>query len=160
MNAAFLVPFGDALFAAIMDASVERNGNLLNLVYDDCEDDAPHIYNERPDGSPEHPIPSKYVVFDIPLGGKSAYVHGTDGDSKGEWLRFQANAWAVGGKRASLQVMDAVIQAIDGRDLYVSEHWGTVRMFKRGGVHPLEDVIADVLMQGAFSRYEVLLLNS
>jgi len=160
MNAAFLVPFGDALFAAIMDDSVERNSNLLSLVYDDCEDEVPNIFNERPDGSPEHPIPARYVVFDIPLGGRSAYVHGTDGDSKAEWLKFQANAWSTVGKRASLQVMDAVIQAIDGRDLYVSENWGTVRMFKVGGVHPLEDVISDVTMRGAFSRYEVLLLNS
>jgi len=159
MNAAFIVPFGDALFAAIMDVSVARNGNLLNLVYDACEDESPHIYNERPQASEEYPVPAKYVVFDIPLGGRSAYVHGTDGDSKGEWLRFQANAWAKG-KRTSLQVMDAVIQAIDGRDLYVSEHWGTVRMFKRGGVNTTEDVISDVSMWGAFSRYEVLLLNS
>ena len=153
MNAAFIVPFTTALFDAMCDEDVERNENLLALVYDEDTDDAPRIYPERPDGAS-----AAFVVVDIPFGGRAAYVHGEDGDAVAHWSRFQVSTWAPG-KLSSMQVMDALIQAIDGRDIVVSDDWGTVRCFAVSDPWAQVDEIAKTRMYGAGIRYEVLLVG-
>ena len=153
MNAAFIVPFATALFDAMCDEDVARNENLLALVYDEDADDAPRIYPERPGG-----ISEAFVVVDIPFGGRAAYVHGEDGDAVARWSRFQVSTWAPG-KLSSMQVMDALIQAIDGRDIVVSDNWGTVRCFAVSDPWAMVDEIAETRMYGAGIRYEVLLVG-
>ena len=154
MNEAFIEPFASALFAALQDDTHEGTANLLQLVYDDSEDDAPRIYPRRPDEASE-----SFVVIDIPFGGRDpAYVHGANGDAVGHWSRFQASTWARD-KWDSLKIMDALIQALDGRDIVVSDAWGTVRLFMRGAPWGQVDVISEVRMYGAGARYEVLLLK-
>ena len=157
MNAAFIVPFATALMDAMCDEDVARNANLLALVYDESEDDAPRITPERPELDPDRG-PVAFVVVDIPFGGRAAYVHGEDGDAVAHWSRFQVSAWAPG-KLSSMQVMDAVIQAIDGRDIVVSDDWGTVRCFAVSDPWAMVDEIAETRMYGAGIRYEVLLVG-
>jgi hypothetical protein len=152
MNAAFLTPFATALFAALQDTTHQGAANLLRLVYNDCEDDAPRIYPNRPTGAT-----APFVVIDLPLGGKAAYVHG-QGDAVAEWSRFQASTWAQT-KLESLEVMDALIQAIDGRDIVVSDAWGTARVFMVAAPWSQVDEIGPVTMHGAGARFEVLLLT-
>jgi hypothetical protein len=152
MNAAFIVPFATALFAALQDASHQGTANLLRLVYNDCEDDAPRIYPNRPSGAV-----APFVVVDIPFGGRAAYVHG-QGAAVAEWSRFQVSTWAQS-KLESLEVMDALIQAIDGRDVVVSDAWGTVRVFMVAAPWSQVDEIGPVTMYGAGARFEVLLLT-
>ena len=147
MNQAFLAPFAEALLAAVVDPTVERNENLLALVGSD-------VYGEKP-GTP----PTKFVVFDIPFGGRPpAYVHGTVGDPVANWSRFQVTAWATT-KYDAIQVMDAVIQAIEGRDLVVSDAWEPVRLFQRLAPQSTTDDISEQRMYGVFARYEVLLVT-
>ena len=144
MNAAFLGPFTVALPAAMKDVSVARNANLLALVGE-------RIYTRRPqDASPG------FVVLDIPFGGRPpAYVHGPDGDAVGNWSRFQITGWSPV-KYTATQIMDAAIQAIDGRDILVSESWGTVRLMQVLAPQGITDMISEQLMYGVFARYEVL----
>lgn len=154
MNAAFIGPFAEALFAALQDDTHEGTANLLQLVYDDCVDDAPRIYPNRPEDPSE-----SFVVIDYPFGGRDpAYVHGEDGDAVGHWSRFQASTWAQT-KWESLKIMDALVQALDGRDIVVSDTWGSVRLFMRGAPWAQVDVISEVRMYGAGARYEILLLK-
>jgi len=154
MNAAFIKPFAVALFAALQDDSHEGTANLLALVYDESVDDAPRIYPRRPDEASE-----SFVVIDIPFGGRDpAYVHGENGDAVGHWSRIQASTWARD-KMISIEVMDALVQALDGRDIVVSDTWGTVRLFMRGAPWAQVDEIAEVKMHGAGARFEVLLLK-
>lgn len=154
MNAAFLKPFAVALFAALQDDSHEGTANLLALVYEESVDAKPRIYPRRPDETSE-----SFVVIDIPFGGRDpAYVHGTSGDAVGHWSRIQASTWAID-KLVSIEVMDALIQALDGRDIVVSDTWGTVRLLMRGAPWAQVDEIAKVRMYGAGARYEVLLLT-
>ena len=153
MNPEFIVPFAEALFTALQDDTHEGTENLLDLVYDASEDDAPRIYPNRP----IYP-PSSFVVIDLPFGGRApAYVHGEDGDAVAHWLRFQASTWA-NTKLLSMQIHDALIQALDGRDIVVSE-WGSVRLFMRGAPWTQVDEISEIRMYGAGARYEVLLLT-
>jgi hypothetical protein len=152
MNAAFIVPFTEALMTALQDTTHPGTANLLQLVYNDCEDDAPRIYPHRPQESSE-----RFVVIDIPFGGRSAYVHG-QGEAVAEWTRFQASTWALE-KLDSLRVMDALIQAIDGRDIVVSDAWGTVRVFMVAAPWSQVDEFGSVTMYGAGARFEVLLLT-
>jgi hypothetical protein len=148
MNEAFLGPFTVALLAAVVDTGVARNANLLALV------PAAKILSERPGKAA-----NEMVIFDIPLGGRApAYVHGTDGDAKAHWSRFQVTGFATE-KYTATRIMDAVIQAIDGRDIVVSDAWGTVRLFQRLAPHSTSDIIAQQMMRGVFARYEVLLLG-
>lgn len=145
MNAAFLGPFTVALTAAVVDVTVERNENLLALV------PAAKILSARPGTAAE-----KMVIFDIPLGGRPpAYVHGTDGDAVGNWSRFQVTGFSTV-KYTATQIMDAVIQAIDGRDIVVSDSWRTVRLMQVLAPQSMTDMIAQQLMFGVFARYEVL----
>lgn len=147
-------PFASALFAALQDITHEGSAHLLQLVYDDCEDAAPRIYPNRPDKLSE-----SFVVIDYPFGGRDpAYVHGEDGDAVAHWSRFQASAWAQT-KWDSIKIMDALIQALDGRDIVVSDTWGSVRLFMRGAPWPQVDEISEVRMYGTGARYEVLLLK-
>ena len=152
MNAAFIVPFATALFGALQDATHQGTANLLRLVYNDCEDDAPRIYPNRPAKSV-----SPFVVVDIPFGGRAAYVHG-QGDAVAEWSRFQGSTWAQTPLEA-MEVMDALIQAIDGRDIVVSDAWGTVRVFMVAAPWSQVDEIESVTMYGAGARFEVLMLT-
>jgi hypothetical protein len=152
MNAAFIVPFATSLFAALQDTTHQAAANLLRLVYNDCEDDAPRIYPTRPSEAS-----SPFVVIDLPFGGRTAYVHG-EGEAVAEWTRFQASTWAQT-KLESLEVMDALIQAIDGRDIVVSDTWGTVRIFMVAAPWSQVDEIGSVTMYGAGARFEVLLLT-
>ena len=145
MNEAFLGPFTVALMAAVVDPAVERNENLLALV------PAAKILSARPASAA-----AKFVVFDIPFGGRPpAYVHGTDGDAKGNWSKFQVTGWSTV-KYDATRIMDAAIQAIDGRDIVVSDAWGTVRLFQRLAPTGTTDVISQQLMYGVLARYEVL----
>jgi len=132
---------------AITDSGVSRNANLLALV------GADNIVPTRPEGDE-----SDFVVIDYPFGGRDpAYVHGPDGDAVAHWMRLQASTWASD-KLVSLQILDALIQAIDGRDIVVSD-WGTVRLFMRGAPWNLVDETSNVRRYGAGARYEVLLLS-
>jgi len=145
MNEAFVAPFLIAFMAAIQDAGVTRNENLLALV-------GANIFPERPKGDV-----SDFVVIDYPFGGRGpAYVHGENGDAVAHWVRLQASTWASK-KLASLNILDALIQAIDGRDICVSDSWGTVRLFMRGSPWNQVDEIAEVLRYGAGARYEILM---
>jgi len=145
MNAAFLGPFTVALLAAVVDETVERNENLLALV------PAAKILSARPGEAA-----NEMVIFDIPFGGRPpAYVHGEDGDAKGNWSRFQVTGFSTV-KYTATQIMDAVIQAIDGRDIVVSDSWRTVRLMQVLAPHPTSDIVAQQLMYGVFARYEVL----
>jgi len=153
MNEAFIGPFTVALTAAMVDPTVARNENLLALVGVDDEGNR-RIYTTRPTSASE-----LYVVLDIPLGGRPpAYVHGSDGDAVGHWSRFQVTTWAPV-KYDATRGMDAVIQAIDGRDIVVSESWGTVRLIQRVAPQGLADEQSEQRMYGVFARYEVLLLT-
>jgi len=144
MNAAFLGPFTVALTAAMVDEDVERNTNLLALVGE-------RIYTTRPQDASVG-----FVVLDIPFGGRPpAYVHGSDGDAVGNWSRFQITGWSPV-KYTATQIMDAAIQAIDGRDICVSESWGTVRLMQVLAPQSITDMISEQLMYGVFARYEVL----
>jgi len=150
MNAAFLGPFTVALTAAMVDPEVERNANLLTLVGIDAEGNE-RIYTVRPQDAS-----ASFVVLDIPFGGRPpAYVHGEDGDAVGNWSRFQITGWSPV-KYTATQIMDAAIQAIDGRDIVVSESWGTVRLMQRLAPQSTTDMISEQLMYGVFARYEVL----
>ena len=153
INAAFLVPFAEALMTALQDTSHPGSANLLQLVYNDCEDDAPRIYPNRPQDASDG-----FVVIDMPFGGRTAYIHGEAGRPVAEWSRFQASAWAPT-KLGSMQIMDALLQAIDGRDIVVSDAWGTVRVFKVAAPWSQEDTFNEVTMYGAGARFEVLLLT-
>ena len=145
MNAAFLGPFTVALLAAVVDPLVARNANLLALVDDEF------ILSARPGTAA-----TSMVVFDIPFGGRSpAYVHGEDGDAVGNWSRFQVTAFSTV-KYTATQIMDAIIQAIDGRDIYVSDSWATVRLMQVLAPQSMPEVVAQQLMHGVFARYEVL----
>ena len=145
MNAAFLGPFTVALLAAVVDETVERNENLLALV------PATEILSARPGEAA-----ANMVVFDIPFGGRPpAYVHGEDGDAVGNWSRFQVTGFSTV-KYTATQIMDAVIQAIDGRDIVVSDSWRTVRLMQVLAPSPTSDVVAQQVMHGVFARYEVL----
>jgi len=147
MNEPFIIPFLEAFMAAVQDEEVERNENLLALIGN-------AIYPARPDDPT-----AKFVVIDYPFGGRGpAYVHGEDGDAVAHWMRLQASTWAPD-KRDSLLVADALIQAIDGRDIVVSEAWGSVRLFMRGSPWTREEVVSEVTMYGAGARYEILLLS-
>ena len=144
MNAAFIGPFAVALTAAMVDSAVTRNTNLLALVDE-------RIYTTRPASAS-----AAFVVLDIPFGGRPpAYVHGTDGDAVGNWSRFQITGWSTG-KYTAIQVMDAAIQAIDGRDIVVSDSWATVRLMQVLAPQSITDEISQQLMYGVFARYEVL----
>jgi len=144
MNAAFLGPFTVALTAAMVDAAVARNTNLLALV-------GSRIYTTRPQDAS-----AGFVVLDIPFGGRPpAYVHGSDGDAVGNWSKFQITGWSPV-KYTATQIMDAAIQAIDGRDIVVSESWGTVRLMQVLAPQSITDMISEQLMYGVFARYEVL----
>ena len=144
MNAAFIGPFAVALTAAMVDSAVTRNTNLLALVDE-------RIYTTRPASAS-----AAFVVLDIPFGGRPpAYVHGTDGDAVGNWSRFQITGWATG-KYTAIQVMDAAIQAIDGRDIFVSDSWATVRLMQVLAPQSIPEVVAKQMMHGVFARYEVL----
>jgi len=144
MNAAFLGPFTVALTAAMVDDEVARNANLLALVGE-------RIYTTRPQEAS-----AGFVVLDIPFGGRPpAYVHGPDGDAVGNWSRFQITGWSPV-KYTATQIMDAAIQAIDGRDILVSESWGTVRLMQVLAPQGITDMISEQLMYGVFARYEVL----
>lgn len=145
MNAAFIGPFAVALTAAMVDDTVARNESLLTLVDE-------RIYTTRPAEAS-----SGFVVLDIPFGGRPpAYVHGEDGDAVGIWSRFQITGWSPV-KYTAIQIMDAAIQAIDGRDIVVSESWGTVRLFQVLAPQSITDEISQQLMYGVFARYEVLM---
>ena len=144
MNAAFLGPFTVALTAAMVDEDVVRNTNLLALVDE-------RIYTTRPQDAS-----AGFVVLDIPFGGRPpAYVHGADGDAVGNWSRFQITGWSPV-KYTATQIMDAAIQAIDGRDIVVSDSWGTVRLMQVLAPQGITDMISEQLMYGVFARYEVL----
>jgi len=150
MNAAFIGPFAVALTAAMVDSAVTRNTNLLALVGVDAEGNE-RIYTERPAAAS-----AAFVVLDIPFGGRPpAYVHGEDGDAVGNWSRFQITGWSVS-KYTAIQVMDAAIQAIDGRDIVVSDSWATVRLMQVLAPQSITDEISQQLMYGVFARYEVL----
>jgi len=154
MNATFIAPFAQALFTALQDDTHTGTSNLLALVYDESEDDAPRIFPNRPIDPA-----SSFVVIDYPFGGAPgpAYIHGENGDAVAHWNRLQASVWA-NEKFASLQIFDAFIQAIDGRDICVSE-WGSVRLFMRGAPFSLVDEISEIRMYGVCARYEILLLS-
>ena len=144
MNEAFLGPFAVALTAAMVDDTVARNANMLALVDE-------RIYTTRPSAAS-----AAFVVLDIPFGGRPpAYVHGPDGDAVGVWTKIQVTGWSPV-KYTAIQVMDAVIQAIDGRDLVVSDSWNSVRLFQRLAPQSINDDISDQRMYGVFARYEVL----
>ena len=144
MNAAFLGPFTVALTAAMVDSGVSRNTNLLALV-------GQRIYTTRPQDAS-----AGFVVLDIPFGGRPpSYVHGEDGDAVGNWSRFQITGWSPV-KYTATQIMDAAIQAIDGRDIVVSESWRTVRLMQVLAPQSITDMISEQLMYGVFARYEVL----
>jgi len=154
MNEAFLEPFATALFTALQDDTDPATAGLLALVYDAATDIKPRIYPRRPDAATK-----SFVVIDYPFGGRDpAYVHGANGRPVAYWLRLQASAWTED-KHDSLIVGDALIQALDGRDIVVSDAWGTVRLFMRGGPWPLPDTISEVRMYGLIARYEILLLK-
>ena len=145
MNAAFLGPFTVALLAAVVDADVERNANLLALVDDEF------ILSARPGTAA-----NEMVIFDIPFGGRSpAYVHGEDGDAVGNWSKFQVTGFSTV-KYTATQIMDAIIQAIDGRDIVVSDSWATVRLMQVLAPQSIPEVVAKQMMHGVFARYEVL----
>ena len=150
MNAAFLGPFTVALPAAMVDTDVARNANLLALIGVDDAGEA-RVYTTRPQDAS-----AGFVVLDIPFGGRPpAYVHGADGDAVGNWSRFQITGWSPV-KYTATQIMDAAIQAIDGRDIVVSDSWGTVRLMQVLAPQGITDMISEQLMYGVFARYEVL----
>ena len=151
MKEAFIYPFEKALMDAMYDDTAARNANLLALVKDDGEE--PRIFPNRPVDESDD-----FVVLDIPFGGRAAYKHGEDGDAVAHWSRFQASFWSIG-KIRSIQGMDALIQAIDGRDIVVSDAWGTVRCFAVSDPWSQVDKIAESRMYGTGIRYEVLMLG-
>ena len=154
MNEAFLEPFATALFTALQDDTDPATAGLLALVYDAATDIKPRIYPRRPDAATK-----SFVVIDYPFGGRDpAYVHGAKSRPVAYWARFQASVWAED-KHDSLTVGDVLIQAIDGRDIVVSDAWGTVRLFMRGAPWTLVDTISEVRMYGVIARYEILLLK-